>query len=154
MVALGGLAYPVHGLEQTTQLAVKVSGLNEQQGQVCLSLFDSSAGFPSNSDEAVGTQCVSATEMALATEAATGTSSDSLALLAAFENLPPGSYAVSVFHDANDNGEFDRNFVGMPAEGFGFSRNPIVRTGPPKFGDAVVLVAGTETKIEIELNYF
>ncbi|MEA5466222.1 DUF2141 domain-containing protein [Leptothoe sp. PORK10 BA2] len=156
MVAVGGLAYPVHGLEQSTQLLVQVSGLNELQGKVCLSLFDSSTGFPSNGDEAVGSQCVSAIEPVSTAEsdAATQISPDSSSLWVAFENLAPGSYAVSVFHDANGDGEFNRHLFGMPAEGFGFSRNPEVRTGPPQFGDAVVLVAGTETKIEIELNYF
>ena len=75
-------------------------------------------------------------------------------LVARFENLNPGSYAVSVFHDANGDNEFNRNFVGMPAEGFGFSRNPEARTGPPEFGDAVFLVAGAETRIEVQLSYF
>ncbi|MEM9266482.1 MAG: DUF2141 domain-containing protein [Cyanobacteria bacterium P01_F01_bin.13] len=130
---------PVYGLEQT-QLVVEISGLNEPQGQVCLNLFDSSAGFPSNREQALQTQCLATTESA--------------PLLATFESLAPGSYAVSVFHDANSDSEFNRNFVGMPEEGFGFSRNPEARTGPPEFGDAVVLVAGTETRIEIELSYF
>ena len=28
-----------------------------------------------------------------------------------FENLPPGSYAVQVLHDENDNGKLDSNIV-------------------------------------------
>ena len=141
MATVGSLAYPVHGqLGQATQLAVEVSGLNQLEGQVCLNLFDSSAGFPSDRDEALQTMCVDTAE--------------DVPVLATFENLAPGSYAVSAFHDANGDNEFNRNFVGMPAEGFGFSRNPEALTGPPEFGDAVVLVAGAETKIEIELSYF
>ncbi|HEY0229791.1 MAG TPA: DUF2141 domain-containing protein [Dokdonella sp.] len=41
-----------------------------------------------------------------------------------FSNLPPGSYAVKVMHDENDNGKLDVNFMGMPIEGYGFSNNP------------------------------
>lgn len=141
MVAtVGGFAYPAHGQLKQTQLAVEISGLNEPQGQVCLNLFNSSGGFPSNRDEAVQTICI-------------GTTGDA-PLVATFEDLSPGSYAVSVFHDANSDNEFNRNFVGMPAEGFGFSRNPEALTGPPEFGEAVFLVAGAETRIEVELSYF
>ncbi len=136
-----GLAYPAHSqLDQPSQLAVEISGLNEAQGQVCLNLFNSNNGFPNNREEAVQTLCVATAE-------------DS-PLTITFEDLTPGSYAVSVYHDANSNNEFDRNFVGMPTEGFGFSQNPDVRTGPPNFGEAVFLVAGSDTQIAIELSYF
>lgn len=43
-----------------------------------------------------------------------------------FEGLPAGDYAVQVLHDANDNGEMDKNFLGIPSEGYGFSNNPRV----------------------------
>ncbi len=136
MVSASGSAM---GLEQT-QLVVEIRGLNQPQGQVCLNLFDGSAGFPSDREQALATQCLPTTASA--------------PLLATFADLSPGSYAVSAFHDANSDSEFNRNFVGMPEEGFGFSRNPDALTGPPEFGDAVVLVAGTETRIEIDLSYF
>ncbi len=160
MAAMGMGVYPAHGqLAQDTTLMVKISGLEGAEGQVCLNLFDSSAGFPSNRDEALQTQCVEAAvapeepgETVETTE--TEETTEDLPLMVAFENLPLGSYGVSVFHDANNDGEFNRNFVGMPAEGFGFSRNPNALTGPPKFRDTVVLVAGEVTMIEIMLNYF
>ena len=43
-----------------------------------------------------------------------------------FEDLPPGTYAVQVMHDENDNGKLDSNFLGIPSEGYGFSNNPRV----------------------------
>lgn len=137
---MGSLAHSTQA-ELSTQLAVEISGLSDPEGQVCLNLFDSSQGFPSNRDEALQTECIVTPE-------------EEAPLVVTFESLTPGSYAVSVFHDANSDGEFNRNFVGMPTEGFGFSRNPAALTGPPDFGEAVVLVAGAETKIEIELSYF
>ncbi|MDV3348703.1 DUF2141 domain-containing protein [Leptolyngbyaceae cyanobacterium CCMR0082] len=140
MTTVGSLAYPAHGQLEHTQLAVEISGVNTPQGQVCLNLFNSSDGFPGDREEALESLCLTLTE-------------DSPPV-ATFENLAPGSYAVSVFHDANNDNEFNRNFVGMPAEGFGFSRNPEALTGPPEFGDAVFLVAGAENRIEVELSYF
>ena len=44
----------------------------------------------------------------------------------------PGRYAVTLFHDENANRKLD-TMLGIPREGFGFSRNPVVRFGAPKF---------------------
>jgi uncharacterized protein (DUF2141 family) len=46
--------------------------------------------------------------------------------------INPGSYALSAIHDENRNGRLD-TFLGIPREGFGFSRNPVIRFGPPRF---------------------
>jgi uncharacterized protein (DUF2141 family) len=52
-----------------------------------------------------------------------------------FRNLAAGTYSVSIIHDENGNGKLD-TFVAIPREGFGFSGNPPIRFGPPKFGEA------------------
>ena len=59
--------------------------------------------------------------------------------------LPPGRYAVQVFHDENGNGELDANFVGMPKEPWGFSNNARGNFGPPKFEDTSVELNGEAT---------
>ena len=43
-----------------------------------------------------------------------------------FKDLPPGTYAVQVMHDENENNKLDTNFLGIPTEGYGFSNNPNV----------------------------
>ena len=50
--------------------------------------------------------------------------------------VPPGRYAAQAYWDANDNGKADRNFVGMPLELVGFSRDVRVKLSRPKFVDA------------------
>src|SRR5689334_21238076 len=40
-----------------------------------------------------------------------------------FDDLPPSTYAIKMFQDLNRNGEFDTNFLGLPAEPFGFSND-------------------------------
>ena len=40
-----------------------------------------------------------------------------------FKGLPNGVYAVAVIHDENQNKKIDKNFLGMPTEGYGFSNN-------------------------------
>ena len=137
---LNGATVPIYAQHwQTGQLDIEIQGLRNQQGQVCLNLFTSSRGFPGNSQNAVQNQCVAVT-----------TSSPRVT----FDSIQAGSYAVAVLHDANGDREVNRNVLGIPQEGFGFSRNPVIRTGPPEFGDAMVVVAGPKTSIQVRLNYF
>jgi uncharacterized protein (DUF2141 family) len=63
-----------------------------------------------------------------------------------FAGLPAGRFAVAVFHDENDNGELDTNLLGLPKEGYGFSRNATGSFGPARFADAAVeVLAGSDT---------
>ena len=52
-----------------------------------------------------------------------------------FLDLPKGTYGIRYFHDENDNNEMDRNVMGMPKEGYGFSNDAIGLFGPPGFKD-------------------
>jgi uncharacterized protein (DUF2141 family) len=120
-------------------LSVNIDGFNNQKGQVCLSLFSSSKGFPDNGKRAIKAQCIKIGQ---------------IPQTVIFPNLKAGNYAVAVIHDANGDNTLNRNSLGIPTEGFGFSQNPIIRTSAPKFGDAAVLVAGSSTDIKIQLQYF
>jgi uncharacterized protein (DUF2141 family) len=53
-----------------------------------------------------------------------------------FANVPPGEYAISAFHDENENDEFDSNFFGLPAEGYCASNDARSALGPPRFDAA------------------
>lgn len=67
------------------------------------------------------------------------------------EDLPAGTYAISVFHDLNSNLELDTNFIGIPKESYGFS-GTMGKFGPPKFDAAAVPLAPGENTIAIELK--
>jgi len=64
-----------------------------------------------------------------------------------------GRYAVVVYHDENDNHKFDRNFVGLPIEGFGVSNDPTLFLAPPSFEEAAFEVNGDLTNVEVEIKY-
>lgn len=66
------------------------------------------------------------------------------------KDLPAGEYALVVFHDANNNGLMDKNFIGIPREWLGFS-NRYWPEGPPTFARAAFTLAVDETKI-IDVN--
>ncbi len=70
-----------------------------------------------------------------------------------FADLPAGVYAVSVFHDENMTQKLDKNFVGVPKEGYGASNNPKKKMGPPNFGETKFQLRGTEQFLEIKLMY-
>lgn len=67
--------------------------------------------------------------------------------------VPPGTYAVQAFHDENQNLELDRNFLGLPKEGIGFSNDAPMRFGPPRYTDATLAVAEPITRTMLTLRY-
>ena len=138
LAAVGNLVLsPVVDAAARNSLTVTVSGLRNQKGRVCFSLFADSQGFPSSNSRALQSRCITAVTPAVT-----------------FNNLNEGSYAVAVFHDEDGDGVLKRNFLGIPKQGFGFSRNPGIFSGPPSFEDTAVSVKNQSTKIQIQLKYF
>lgn len=68
-------------------------------------------------------------------------------------DLPPGRYAVNAFHDENDNGELDTNFVGIPSEGYGFANDPDTSFGPADFDAAAVEIGDAAVVAAMNLRY-
>mgnify|MGYP002778230153 CR=1 FL=1 len=119
-------------------LTVEIDSFRNREGQVCASLFASSQGFPNNRKNVVQRQCHKITSVPLTVN---------------FRNLKAGNYAVAIIHDTNGDGTLNRNDIGMPIEGYGFSRNPEIRTAAPKFNDAAVFIAGPNTSVQVQLKY-
>ncbi len=69
-----------------------------------------------------------------------------------FDDLPPGVYAISLFHDANDNEALDKNNLGIPSEAYGFSNNAKGNFGPPPFKKAKFTYKGNPLDISIKVN--
>lgn len=59
---------------------------------------------------------------------------------------PAGTYAIAVLHDEDGDGDMDRDFIGIPQEGYGFSSGARPGFGPPSFDDAA-FDHGTERTI-------
>jgi uncharacterized protein (DUF2141 family) len=67
------------------------------------------------------------------------------------DDLPAGSYGVSVFQDLNGDSKLDTNFIGYPKEPFGFSA-PMGLFGPPSFAEAKIVVREGGAAVRIELQ--
>jgi outer membrane protein len=66
--------------------------------------------------------------------------------------IPPGEYAVMVHHDENNNGELDKNFIGIPREPVGFA-NGYSPKGPPSYSRAQLTVTeGASQTLPVELS--
>lgn len=68
-----------------------------------------------------------------------------------FQNVPPGTYAVRLFHDENNNKKMDTGLFGIPKEGWGVSNNVKASFGPPKF-DAMLFTVNSDKSITIHIN--
>ena len=69
-----------------------------------------------------------------------------------FDALPVGSYAIAVIHDENDNARLD-TVLGIPREGFGFSRNPAIGFGPPRFTAARFAIDDGHNEQDVRMRY-
>jgi uncharacterized protein (DUF2141 family) len=67
-----------------------------------------------------------------------------------FADLKPGTYAIMIMHDENNNGKLDSNILGIPKEGYGFSNNPRVMR-QPTYEEAKFEVAEGDQSISIDL---
>ena len=131
---VGGLMMAVSAWAQNSSLTVVIRGVKDAQGKVAVALYNNEKDFMKN--RLVGKL----------TDSRTGE------VQVVFENVPPGDYAVSVMHDANQNGKLDSNLVGMPKEGFGFSNDATGMFGPPSFEKAKFSFGASRT-IVLTLKY-
>lgn len=117
-------------------LDVTVTGLRNKKGNILVCLTANSKAFPDCSKDSKSLKrSVKAN--------AGGTIS--------FADVPPGTYALSLIHDENANGKLDTSLA-IPSEGFGFSRNPKITFGPPKFKAASFALAGAG-KQTVKMKY-
>lgn len=138
VISITGLVVAFGSLCYAAQLEVDVRGAEGHEGRLAIGLYNGSEGFPEEGREFKG-----------ALAELTGTN-----VVYTFTNIPAGTYAVAAFHDANSNSKLDRNFLGLPKEGYGFSRGATGRLGPPVFEDAAVEVRADETvRTAVPLEY-
>jgi uncharacterized protein (DUF2141 family) len=124
----------------TTSLTVHVTGARNTKGKIRAALYQDSKGFPNDPARAVLTQAADIDPQTMSAQIT-------------FTGLRDGVYAMSVFHDENMNQKLDKNFVGIPKEGYGVSNNPRKKMGPPTFEEARFQLSGAPQSVEIKLIY-
>jgi uncharacterized protein (DUF2141 family) len=137
----GKVAQPTAAAASKPGLEVKFDGLRDVQGQVCLSLFSGPTDFPKDtSPDFVVKRCAPVSRQ--------GTS-----ILLGDLNLKPGNYAITAFHDANNDSKLNKGSFGIPEEGFGFSNNPEIGFSAPSFDETKFKVSTTPSTVQIKFRY-
>ena len=103
---------------QNVTLTVNVTGLKNNKGKVLVGVYNSEANFLKK--VVVGKLVTIINKK----------------VQIIFENVPVGTYAVSLYHDENENNKLDVNFLGIPKESYGTSNDAKGFMGPPKYNDA------------------
>jgi uncharacterized protein (DUF2141 family) len=124
----------------TATLTVRVTGARNTKGKIWVTLLQDAQGFPDDPSKAVRQQSVDIDPNTMGAQVA-------------FKDLPQGTFAVSILHDENGNGKMDKNFVGMPKEGYGASNNPKKKKRAPTFDEAKFSLNSSGQTIEITLIY-
>jgi len=66
-----------------------------------------------------------------------------------FTEIPAGTYAITSYHDKNENQKMDFDSNGIPTEDYGVSNNEMNLYGPPLWKDAKFEFDGTEKELEL-----
>lgn len=112
--------------------------LRSQKGNVVCKLYNSEPQFPRGTEGNVRTKVI----------VGKGTTR------CVFKDVAPGTYAMTVIHDENDNGKLDKNFIGIPTEGYGVSNNRTYAMKAPTWSECKFSVdRGKSRDLGIELRY-
>lgn len=129
------LQFPMLALADLPALSVHVSNALPATGTVEVTLFNSTESF-----------------MREAFLQQSGEISESGEFTARFAGLEEGEYAVVVVHDENGNEAYDNGFLGLGAEGIGYSNNVRSWFDRPDFDEAKFTVNAEATEIEIRVD--
>jgi uncharacterized protein (DUF2141 family) len=125
---------PVSGVHL---VMVDVSTLRNNRGVLGCRLFRSADGFPESGKDVV--------EVRVPIAGAT--------TRCEFRNVAAGNYAIAVMHDENGNRKLDKNFLGVPTEGYGVSNNKTYAMNSPKWSESTFPVGAQDVVLSISLRY-
>jgi uncharacterized protein (DUF2141 family) len=101
-----------------SKVVADFSNLESNKGVCRVCLFNNAASFKGETGEPF--RCIAVPVKNLTAQAV-------------FQDVPAGTYAMFVFHDENSNSKLDKNFLGIPKEGYGASNNKLPFAGAPTF---------------------
>lgn len=117
---------------------VIAKGFSSDRGLARFAMFQRKAGFPGDSSKACrkGTRRIHDRETQIT-----------------LTDVDFGIYAVSVFHDINENGKLDKKWHFIPEEGFGTSNNSRKEKQGATFEESTFTVDSDSIYIIIEIEY-
>lgn len=119
-------------------LSVVVNGMDTQSGSIRVAIFNSAdkflekKGYAYTQGKAVG---------------------NSKSVRIDF-NIPHGTYAVTCYHDINDNRILDQNYMGIPQEPYAMSNNVNIKWRRPTFDETKFVFSKPSQTIYFEVKYW
>ncbi|MCF7569244.1 DUF2141 domain-containing protein [Sabulilitoribacter arenilitoris] len=104
--------------DSVNEIVVNISNLSSNKGQVLVGLYNTEKSFLGNGFKYFKTKI------------------ENNSCKVVFKDIPNGTYAISFYHDENENNKMDTNFIGIPKEDYGCSNNAKGFMGPPRWKDA------------------
>jgi uncharacterized protein (DUF2141 family) len=126
--------------DATATIVIEVSTFRNMRGVLGCQLYNSSVGFPDKwpTDPSFNKRVP-----------VSGTTTT-----CTFPNMAPGTYAAAVIHDENSNNKLDKNFLGVPTEGYGISNNHTHALRRPTWDESKLVVNGATTvTTRVSLRY-
>jgi uncharacterized protein (DUF2141 family) len=119
------------------EIGVEVSQLRNRRGAVRAALYDRAATWLQQSG---------------ARASCSGPAAGPI-FRCSFGPIPPGQYAIAILHDEDGDGQMDRDWIGVPQEGYGFSNDAAVVLSAPGFGSAAFQHERADLTIPIRVRY-
>ena len=115
-------------LQAQNTIEVSMINFDNDKGTVKIGLYNSAGTFLNNEYKSLSSK--------IENETAAVT----------FKDVPDGVYAISCYHDEDDNGKLNMFLGMMPTEDYGTSNNAPANFGPPKWYDAKFEIKDGKTK--------
>ena len=127
----------IAGPASAARIIVMIDGLHSANGNVFVGLYASPSKFLQGNQ----------------TDAFKKVRANAGSITVAFDNLPPGTYAVGAYHDENGNDHLDTSPVGLPVEGYALSNGVRAVMSKPTFQQAAFTIGNADTPIALHIRY-
>lgn len=127
-----------------TELTLELSGIKNEQGSILVYIHDNRDSY--YSDDNIFIDSISFFRKKKIKAA-------SSKMTIVFDNIPEGRYAITSYHDEDDDGRLDRMIIptGMPSEPYGSTNGSVALLSKGSFEEALVEVKGPKTSVAIKL---
>ena len=134
------LIFAQNSLAENAGLKVTISNIDNEDGMVRLAIYNQEDSFPYKPFKTYHLDKASMVDGKLEYF---------------ISDIEEGKYAITLLDDKNENREMDKNWLGIPKEGFGFSNNvkPSL-AGAPDFEECTFNLKREYVSINIEMQYF
>ncbi|MFW0718592.1 DUF2141 domain-containing protein [Pedobacter sp. N23S346] len=123
---------------QSQELRVKVSDIRSAKGKIILNVFKDEASYEKQQPYTT----LSFDKKAI-----------SNGVLMVKGTVATGIYGITLIDDENGNGKLEKNFMGIPKEGFGFSNFFMTKMKKPAFNEFKFELKPGSSVVEIKTKY-